>query len=1159
MTNYRTTIFVFALIATIFISHNAEATKPSQSILIVHSYHQGFHWTDNVMAGMLDVLQKEAPDAEIHAEYLDAKRLSPETLSPLFDETLRRKFPSTLPSVILVSDDPAFDLMLTLREKHFPGVPLVFCGVNKFNDERIAGHAAVTGVTEDFNIKGTVEIALKLHPNAKHMAVITDSTETGEFNRQRFLQATPEFSGRLDVIKLFGLSTEELSSQLKTLPKDSFILNLSFFRDRLGQSYSTNESNHMIASLSGLPVYSCWDFILVGDVVGGLVVSGRQQGEASASMAAQVLKGLRAEEIPILRTSPNAYMFDYNVMQRFGIKESSLPKGSIVLNRQVSIWKQYGGWLLGIVVIGGLQAFLILTLLTRGKRLRAGNAALLESKEAVRKSEENFKDIFESTLSGYWDWNLVDNTEYLSPTFKSMFGYQDHEMESSPEAWQRIIFPEDLPGVLEVFDRHVKSRGREPFSNEVRYRHKDGTTVWVICAGRVVEWSTDGKPLRMIGCHVDITERKQAEDSLRESELHLRTLANSGQALIWTSGSDKLCNYFNQPWLDFTGRSLEQELGNGWTEGVHPDDFQRCLDIYVAAFDERESFNMEYRLRHHSGEYRWIIDQGTPRYNTQGKLLGYVGHCLDINDRKQQEVALRESEARFRLLFENAPLSYQSLDERGYFLDVNKKWLETLGYEREVVIGKWFGDFLGPGFKEHFDKNFPMFKQACIIDGVEFDMVARNGRIICVVFNGRVQLGRDGEFLRTHCIFTDITERKRAEKELLVAKEAAEAANHAKSAFLANMSHEIRTPLNGVLGMLQLIQTSENLTEVEMYAEMAIRAGQRLTSLLGDILDLSRIEAGRMPIASNPFALADIFTALDETFSPMNYSKGVPLVINPSPDIPTDVVGDDVRVRQILFNLVGNAMKFSDQGEVLVEVSTLLPHPSGMVRLLFIVSDTGIGVPDEKIDQICAPFTQVSEDLARSHQGAGLGLAIVRKLIDAMGGTLTFDSTEGQGTSVYLMLPFSIPEHAAIPTNLESIRGENIPVSLRLLLVEDDEVCSVSARLTLKKMGHDVVTAKNGAEALEALQENSFDCVLMDVQMPIMDGLEATRGIRSGNFGALDPQVPIIAMTAYAMTGDRERFLEAGMNDYIAKPVQVAELKKALERVAEKLGKGGVL
>jgi ABC-type uncharacterized transport system substrate-binding protein len=295
------------------------------------------------MEGMLDVLEKEAPDADVHVEYLDAKRFSSEAIGPLFEDTLKLKFHDITPAAILVSDDPAFNLMLTLREKLFPGVPLIFCGVNDFRDERLAGHTAVTGVTEDFNIKETVELALKLHPDTKHMAVINDSTITGVFNRQRFLEVLPEFSDRIDVIELFDLSTEELSSQLNSLPKDSFILKLSLARDRSGRSYSTDESNHLIASLSGLPVYSCWDFILVGDVVGGLVVSGRQQGEESALMTAQILNGLRAEEIPILRTSPNAYMFDYNVMQRFGIKESSLPAGSVVLNRQMSFWEQYWG------------------------------------------------------------------------------------------------------------------------------------------------------------------------------------------------------------------------------------------------------------------------------------------------------------------------------------------------------------------------------------------------------------------------------------------------------------------------------------------------------------------------------------------------------------------------------------------------------------------------------------------------------------------------------------------------------------------------------------------------------------------------------------------------------------------------------------------------
>lgn len=374
--NCRSSILAVVLFAWFFIPCPVEAVNSSQDVLIVQSYHQGFRWTDNVMAGMLEVLHREVPDADVHVEYLDAKRLPPAVYRPLFDEILRRKFSELKPKVILVSDDAAFNLMLDLRDRHFPGVPLVFCGVNYFKSERIAGRTSVTGVTEEFDIKGTVDVALKLHPNAKHLAVISDSTETGAFNRNRFLQAAPEFLRRIDVIELFDLSTAELASRLKTLPKDSIILNLSFFRDRLGQSYSTGEGNRIIASLSGLPVYSCWDFYLVGDVVGGRVVSGRHQGEEAASLAALILKGIRTDDIPIRRTSPNVFMFDYRVMKRFGIKESALPKGSVVLNRHQTLFSQYGALIIGILLIGGIQTFLILALLRNRRRLKTVNASL---------------------------------------------------------------------------------------------------------------------------------------------------------------------------------------------------------------------------------------------------------------------------------------------------------------------------------------------------------------------------------------------------------------------------------------------------------------------------------------------------------------------------------------------------------------------------------------------------------------------------------------------------------------------------------------------------------------------------------------------------------------------------------------------------------------
>jgi len=395
----------------------------------------------------------------------------------------------------------------------------------------------------------------------------------------------------------------------------------------------------------------------------------------------------------------------------------------------------------------------------------------------------------------------------------------------------------------------------------------------------------------------------------------------------------------------------------------------------------------------------------------------------------------------------------------------------------------------------------------------------------------------------------DIAERERTEAELRVAKRQAETANKAKSEFLANMSHEIRTPLNGVLGMLQLIRTSPVSAEVEQFSELAIRAGQRLTSLLGDILDLSRIEAGRMPISHQPFALADIMSALAETFSPMHFSRRLSFSVSMAADVPLFLVGDELRIRQILFNLIGNAVKFTEQGEVTLEVSTLLPRPDGKVRLLFVVSDTGVGIPDEQVGQICAAFTQVAGNYTRSQQGAGLGLAIVQHLVAAMEGTLTFESEAQQGTRVYLTLPLALAEAPSTAGGAQAKLLEEAPAPLRLLLVEDEEINRMSARLTLERMGHQVSTANNGAQALELLKHGGYDCVLMDVQMDVMDGVEATRRIRSGEAGAVNLRVPVIAMTAYAMQGDREKFLGIGMDDYLAKPVKVAELKQALLRV----------
>ena len=641
-----------------------------------------------------------------------------------------------------------------------------------------------------------------------------------------------------------------------------------------------------------------------------------------------------------------------------------------------------------------------------------------------------------------------------------------------------------------------------------------------------------------------LEEQNLMRKALEKSESHFRTLAEATHVGIYRTDAAGRCLYVNEGWSAITGRDARVSMGEDWSTALHPDDRRRVIaNWYEAARNEATDYDEEYRWMRPDGQVRLVRDTAHP-IKEGGKTTGFVGTVIDITDERAVRAQLEESRQRFDLALRGTSDAIWDWHLATGRLWYAPRFAEMMGYEAsqspqtieafEAMVHPddrakrtaILAEYLAGGFSE---RGYTM----------EYRLRRADGSYHWMRTRARAVLDQTGRPFRIAGALSDIQEEKQREVELQAAKEAAERANAAKSEFLAVMSHEIRTPMNGVLGMTGLLLETALSPEQRRYGEVIRRSGKSLMALLNDILDLSKLEAGRLEIETIAFDPAEIVRDAVEIHAEAARAKGLVLEFEIAAGLPSLLMGDPARLRQILLNLVGNAVKFTERGRVKVD---LVPGPwTGDARqFLFVVSDTGIGMDQAQLDRLFRKFTQGDSSMARRFGGTGLGLAICRQLAELMGGTIGVESQPGDGSRFSLALPLRSADgtRASMAASREPLRSTGGGASL--LLVEDNEVNQALAVALLARSGHRVYTVDSGVAAVAAVREGDYDLVLMDVQMPEMDGIEATRRIRA--LEGPKARIPIVAMTANAMMGDKERFLEAGMDDYVSKPIDRAAL-----------------
>ncbi|MDM8559697.1 PAS domain S-box protein [Candidatus Parabeggiatoa sp. HSG14] len=790
--------------------------------------------------------------------------------------------------------------------------------------------------------------------------------------------------------------------------------------------------------------------------------------------------------------------------------------------------------------------------------------------EALRKSEERFDLAMRGTNDGIWDWNIEADTMYLSPRWKEIIGFADHEIPNHFDEWSsRRIHSEDFIPMIENTVAYLDKK-TPSYEHIYRLQHKDEHYVWILMRGIAV-WDEQEQPVRMVGTCMDLTAQKQAEEALQQNEERMRRYFEQPLIGMATYSLSKGFLEVNDKLCDMLGYTRKELIHHDWAKLTHPDDFAidtEQLNRIIAG--KIDSYSREKRYIRKDGK---IIDTSIAVHcvrDTDGRVDHFVALVQNITKRKQAEAKLQAVLTELNQFKTTLDMTLDCVfmfnaKTLKYFY-VNQGAIEHIGYTQEELFQKTPLDIKPEFTGEQFNTLINM-----LLDGSQsvqrFETVHqhKNGTLIPVdIFLQYIQVA--GQTNRFVAIVRDITERKQVEAQLQKAIESAEqakfeaeTANRAKSAFLTSMSHELRTPLHGILGYTQILNFDETLTEGQKEGIQIIqRSGEHLLMLINDILDLAKIEAGKLGLVPTDFRLQSFLKDIVDLFRMRAEQKGIEIgyeQIPPADSIktletegfPLIVHVDEKRLRQILLNLLSNAIKFTEKGRVGFKV---VYHNN---KIRFEVEDTGIGIAVDQIKDIFLPFQQVNQHIHQI-EGTGLGLPISKRLVEMMGGHLQVESLLGEGTLFWFEIALKVVKYAentrlhkkstiADIVSYKRLQSKNNELPITVLVVDDIWENRLVLTTLLTPLGFKVLEANNGREALDKIQTFHPDIIVMDLKMPVMDGFECTKRIRQDiNF----KETIIIALSASVFGSQQQESLEAGCNAFLSKPINIDKFLQVL-------------